>query len=384
MLSVAARASLVAALHVAASSVTLAACGGAGAESTTPAVAPASTPSEKPAVDPDSAPAPPPAVVDCGDFSTCAIADDGLARCWGRNKEGELGTGGSAEDRAKRGLVPGLGKVQKIALAAQLGCAILEDRTVKCWGSGRIANDGKPFTGAKPTPVVGVEGAEDIEASGAIVCARGTKGITCWGADENTIGTPPKGTGFKQITTGFSHACALDAKGSVTCWGQGDWNGAGLYAKPPFTGALRVATGDRHGCVIAKDHTVQCWGMNDAGQLGAKADTTPHKKPVTVAGIKGAENIFAGEASTCVVLGDGSVKCWGSNGDGELGLGSRSPDERPSVLTGLGEVQHVCLASSHGCALTKEKKLLCWGSNAFGQLGDGTKERRPSPNPVSW
>jgi alpha-tubulin suppressor-like RCC1 family protein len=333
----------------------------------------------------DTAPAGPPRDIDCGDFTTCATGGDGLARCWGRDKEGELGDGqakGKA-GRAKHGVVPGIGKVKKVALASQFGCAILEDGTVKCWGTGRIANDGSSAIDAKPTTVANVDGAEELVASGAIACARGSKGITCWGTDEKTIGTPPKGT-FTQIAAGFTHACALATGGSVTCWGQADWGGKGAFAKPPVTGAIQVVTGDRHACVLTKGHAVQCWGMNDAGQLGTKPDVESHKKLVTVPKITNATHLVAGEASTCAVLADGSVRCWGANGQGELGLGTRSSDERPSRVSALEGVEQICLASAHGCALTKEKKILCWGSNAFGQLGDGTKERRPAPTPVVW
>lgn len=364
---------------------TISACGGAKVESSGAAAAAARPPSDgdddESAL--DVAPSGPPIGVDCGDFSTCAVASDGLARCWGRDK-GELGTGKGRGERLKRGLVPGVGKVTHVALASQFGCALLEDRTVKCWGTGRIANDGKAIVDAKPTPVVGVEHAEELVASGVLACARLPSEIVCWGADEKTIGNPPKGS-FKQITTGFTHGCALDAAGSVTCWGgQADWSNKGIFAKPAVSGALQVVTGDRHGCVLTKKKTVQCWGMNDAGQLGIKPDVEPHKKPVNVPGIAGVVRLVAGEASTCALLGDGSVRCWGSNGEGELGLGTRSPDERPAHVKALSDVEQLCLASAHGCALTKQSKLLCWGSNSFGQLGDGTKERRESPTPVVW
>jgi alpha-tubulin suppressor-like RCC1 family protein len=332
----------------------------------------------------DNTPAGPPKDVDCGDFTTCAIAEDGLVRCWGRDKQGELGDGKGQGERVKRGVVPGVGKVKKVALASRFGCALLEDKTVKCWGTGRIANDGKVVSDAKPTLVAGVSDAEELVASGAIACVRGASGVVCWGADEKTIGAPPKGAAFKQIAAGFTHACALDAAGAVTCWGPGDWGGNGIFAKPAGSGAVQVATGDRHGCILTKRQTVQCWGMNDAGQLGIKSDLEPHKKLVPVPGISGAVRIIAGEASTCALLGEGSVRCWGSNGEGELGLGTRSSDERPARVTALADVEHLCLASAHGCALTKQNKLLCWGSNAFGQLGDGTKERRPAPTPVAW
>ncbi len=326
----------------------------------------------------------PPRELDCGDFATCAIATDGLARCWGNGKEGVLGDGEGAGARPKRAVVPGIGKVRKVALASRFGCALTEDKTVKCWGTGRIANDGKVVSDAKPTSVAGVDDVDELVASGVIACARNARGVVCWGADEKTIGTPPPKATFKQIATGFTHACGLEANGSVTCWGAADWGPKGAYAKPGVTGALALVTGDRHGCVITKDRTVQCWGMNDAGQLGMKPDTEPHKKPVLVPGIGGAVKLVAGEASTCALLGDGSVLCWGANEEGELGLGTRSSAEKPAAVTSLSDVETICLASAHGCALTKGGQLLCWGANAYGQLADGTKERRSSPTPVVW
>lgn len=363
--------------------MTLSACGGGGAGAAAPARAESSAGPTQGGTAGADAPSGPPTDVDCGDFTTCAIASDGLAHCWGRDKTGELGDGAGAGQRLRRGVVPGIGKVRKIALASQFGCAILEDRRVKCWGTGRIANDGKTVTDAKPTEVSGVTDVEELVASGAIACARSARGIACWGAGDKEIGAPPKGT-FKQLAAGFTHACALDTAGAVSCWGAEDWGAKGAFGKPGVTAALQVATGDRHACVIGKDRTVQCWGMNDAGQLGVRPDMDRHKKLVTVPGITGVVKLAAGEASTCALLGDGSVRCWGSNGEGELGLGTRSPDERPARVTALSEVEHLCLATAHGCALTKQGKLMCWGSNFFGQLGDGTKERRSSPTPVAW
>lgn len=332
----------------------------------------------------DQGPAGAPKDVDCGDFTTCAIASDGLVYCWGRNKQGELGDGKGQSERLERRLVPGLGKTTRVALASNFGCAILEDKKVKCWGTGRIANDGKVVHNARPTLVAGVDGAEELVASGALACARNPSGVVCWGADEETIGTPPKGA-FTQVAVGFTHACALDAAGAVTCWGpRGDWGAGGIFTKPAVRGAIQVVIGDRHGCVVTKSRAVQCWGMNDAGQLGIKPDVEPHKKLVDVPGVTGAQRLVAGEASTCALLGDASVRCWGANGEGELGLGTRSSDERPARVTAVSAVKDVCLASAHGCALTTAEELVCWGSNAFGQIGDGTKERRPAPTSVRW
>src|SRR5262249_54256429 len=129
-------------------------------------------------------------------------------------------------------------------------------------------------------------------------------------------------------------------------------------------------TGDRHACVVGKDKKVQCWGNNDMGQLGTKPDGEAHKKPVVVPGITAAVRLVAGEASTCAILVDGSVKCWG--------------DDQLSAVSMVSDVADVCFASGHACALTKSGKILCWGANAHGQLGDGTTSRRGTPTPVAW
>lgn len=357
-------------------------CGGATPAAAGPSTAAAPVPAPPPE---DPPPAGPPVQVDCGDYTTCAIVEGGVVRCWGRDKAGELGDGRGG-DRGKSVIVRGVENATAVALASQFVCALGADKKVKCWGSGRIANDGKPRDHAKATDVVGVEGAEELVASGAIACARTPTAITCWGTDPASIGTPPTGT-FSQVAAGFTHGCALDKKGAVTCWGTGDWQAPkGSFAKPPISGATYLATGDRHACVVTKDKKVQCWGMNDAGQLGTKPDTELHKAPITVPGVSGAVKLVAGESAMCALLADGSAKCWGSNGEGELGLGKKSNDERPSKVASIPDVAGMCLATAHGCALTKSKSILCWGATAHGQLGSGTvgKETKLEPAKIAW
>jgi alpha-tubulin suppressor-like RCC1 family protein len=359
------------------------ACGGAVPSAVGPS-APVASVAEKPAEDPP--PEGPPVQVDCGDFTTCAIVEGGAVRCWGRDKAGELGDGGSGGDRTKSIIVRGVENATAIALASKFACALGSDKKVKCWGTGRIANDGRPLEHSRATPVLGVEGADELTASGAIACARSGTSVACWGADAATIGTPPAAAAFTQVAAGFTHACALDKKGTVTCWGTGDWSAPkGSFAKPAsISGATYLAAGDRHACVVTKDKKVQCWGMNDAGQLGTKPDTELHKTPVTVPGVGNAVKLFAGESAMCALLGDGSARCWGANGAGELGLGKKSSDERPAKVASVPDVAGMCLATSHGCALTKGKSILCWGANGAGQLGDGTKEKKLEPARVSW
>ena len=178
-----------------------ASCGGASPAATPQSGTPGAAVAEQAA--PEPPPSGPPIQVDCGDFTTCAIASGGEVRCWGRDKAGELGDGGG-HDRSKGVVVRGVEHATGIALASQFACAMGADKKVRCWGTGRLANDGKPKVRAKATEVIGVDGVEELVASGAIACARNATAITCWGADSATIGTPPTGA-FTQVAAGFTH-----------------------------------------------------------------------------------------------------------------------------------------------------------------------------------
>jgi alpha-tubulin suppressor-like RCC1 family protein len=93
--------------------------------------------------------------------------------------------------------------------------------------------------------------------------------------------------------------------------------------------------------------------------------------------------LAASEAHTCALLEGGAVKCWGSNGYGLLGLGSTlasgdEPATLPTVDLGTGAVA-VALAAgfTHTCALLVDGSVKCWGENLYGRLGLGDGQRRP-------
>ena len=78
----------------------------------------------------------------------------------------------------------------------------------------------------------------------------------------------------------------------------------------------------------------------------------------------------------CAIVGnfDGAV-CWGSNGSGQLGNGSRSSADRrtPVKVAGLAfGVKAISVGSDHTCALTRAGGVKCWGDNSSGELGNGS------------
>jgi len=78
------------------------------------------------------------------------------------------------------------------------------------------------------------------------------------------------------------------------------------------------------------DGSVKCWGNNSVGPLGL-GDTQqrgdgPGEMGATLPAVnlgpgKTALQLTAGLGHTCARLDDGSVKCWGRNFEGQLGLG---------------------------------------------------------------
>ena len=100
--------------------------------------------------------------------------------------------------------------------------------------------------------------------------------------------------------------------------------------------AQRFSLGGTYSCAILYGGVIKCWGGNDYGKLGlgdlsnhgdASADQMGDNLPVVDLGTgRTAKMISAstGGAHTCAVLDDDSVKCWGWNDSGQLGLGDTS------------------------------------------------------------
>jgi alpha-tubulin suppressor-like RCC1 family protein len=96
---------------------------------------------------------------------------------------------------------------------------------------------------------------------------------------------------------------------------------------------LGIAVGGYHACAWLQENELRCWGINDKAQLGlANTDTLGDNEPITSVaaidlGLDGAGKsayavtAAAGAAHTCAILNSGSVRCWGANGNGQLGLG---------------------------------------------------------------
>ena len=177
----------------------------------------------------------------------------------------------------------------------------------------------------------------------------------------------------------FARMCA-EVGGAVYCWG-GNTDGqlgdgstverhtAVLVAN--ITTATSVsARHSTHTCATLADGTVQCWGYNGDGQLGDGTTATKRLTPVLVSGITTATSVSAGVIHNCAMLADGTAQCWGGNNKGQLGDGTTTNSNIPVQVSNITTATLVSAGYESNCATLAGDTVQCWGGNGYGQLGN--------------
>jgi alpha-tubulin suppressor-like RCC1 family protein len=277
-------------------------------------------------------------------------------KCWGSNEYGQLGNGTTTQSLVPTEVVGLTGKVIAISAGGFHTCALTSEGEVKCWGWNNFGQLGDGTTTQQLNPVAVIElpkRIKSIAAGNLHTCAITSKGsVKCWGDNQGgALGngmykyggqlTPVDVTGLTSgvisISATYDRTCAVTEKGEAKCWGSG------------FSGELGNGT------------SVKCWGRSTFGGIG-NGEFYPnfltdgiYPTPVDVSSLTiGIRAIATGDKHTCALTVEGKVKCWGSNGSGQLG-------------------------GHHTCALLQDGAIQCWGSNNSGQLGDGTIAPRLTP-----
>ncbi len=281
------------------------------------------------------------------------------------------------------------------------------DALAKCDGS--VAANLTPANIPAVASLVPLQDIRQVTTSDRHTCALTTAGgIKCWG--DNSAGelgdrttedrsTPVDVIGLSSGVAALSadadgiHTCALTSIGGVKCWGNnyygqlGDGTTADKLTPVDVvglgSGVASVTNSDYHTCALTTAGGVKCWGHNGFGQLGdgTKVDKVA---PVDVVSLgSGVKAISAEGFRTCALTTAGGVKCWGAYDFGQLGDGTHGDKTTPVDVVGLAsDVIAISAGGAHNCALTTAGGVKCWGANHWGQVGDGTDDQKLTPMDV--
>eukprot|EP00798_Chlamydomonas_sp_ICE-L_P005343 gene5343-12937_t len=338
--------------------------------------------------------------ISAGNFHTCALLSTGRIKCWGLNTNGQLGqgcvstsVGSNSGDMGDNLPVVDLGRnafVVAVTAGGMHTCALLQGGTVKCFGLNTFGQlgQGDTFLRGKESNTMG-------DNLYPINLGRGELAI--------------------EISTGWFHTCALLLNSRVKCWGFNLFGQLGLADGTTLSrgsmpsdmgeGLPAVGLGGRstsirsnghHTCVTVSTDprlplALKCWGSNKYAELGQgntydwgkeRNSMDNNLPPVELGRGRSPFQVAPGSSYTCATLDDRSVKCWGFNGYGNLGLETSATsvgdmgsmgDRLPAVNLGSGFVAESVITGfgSTTCAvLNKGAAVKCWGRNNKGQRGE--------------
>jgi alpha-tubulin suppressor-like RCC1 family protein len=282
--------------------------------------------------------------------------------------------------------------IKQISVGSTYACGLTTGGEVKCWGSGEVGNI-KLASYTIPVSIPGFTDIKSVFVGDGYTCAITSGGkVKCVGTnlgyDPKVVAskpqkydTPTEITGLSGITAiapGSAFMCALSSSSGLYCWGRYYWasNQDYVQTKPSLlvkSDVTGVAVGGSHACFLSTNSKVSCWGQNGAGQVGTGNSTSEVEGSKEVSGLTNVTAILARGDRSCALVKGGTVKCWGRNGYGELGVATvgnsgKLQDVVDSSGKPLTGVTQLALGDYHTCAMTAGA-VKCWGRNTYGEVG---------------
>ena len=397
-----------------------------------------------------------------GNGHTCALYSSHQVACWGEGANGALGYGSTdnVADDPSRALgsvtVPlpsGQGYPVQVVAQSDSTCVLFSEGTVSCWGDSASGQTGMGSTNkwgstgvTRPSDrgTLSLGGvAVHLAAGSDHVCATLLRGkLQCWGLNGNgqlgvgdleNVGADsdrlPSDVGplrladyALSVTAGGFHTCWVERGGAGRCIGRGtlgrlgygntedigddedslgaqrlqdyladDVDAAGIGAPScPIlttetqTWLVKIVPGISHTCLLYASGSMRCFGSNKEGRLGlGKAgdiglDRLPYSAPEIEVGGKVVD--ISANLGTCVLVLGGTVSCWGHGDHGINGYGSTIAlglEQTPAQLGPVPvspdarTVTSISRGGENVCVIMDDGKVRCWGRGAVGNNGQG-------------
>jgi alpha-tubulin suppressor-like RCC1 family protein len=325
-----------------------------------------------------------PASIYAGGFSTCALASDGEASCWGT---GALIGSGDTTSTPKPTVVnaPGV-KFSSLAAGSTHICGVATDASIYCWGLNSVTDtSGLTISSLKPKQLGSAIAWTKVTAGDAHNCALSSDQTPyCWGNNSRgqlgdlTVATRFKpatvsgGFKFSSVSAGTSFSCGLTLSGTALCWGAnnngqlGDGTRIDRTAPTVLSGGFTyqsIGTGETWGCGLTTTSKAACWGNMIATSTVETTPKTFDEAPVFT-------SLSVGGGHACALTGDGTPYCWGANNGGQLGDSTVVHRAKPTPVNTTIKFSSISAGYAHTCGISTEGRAVCWGLNRAGELGD--------------
>jgi hypothetical protein len=127
-------------------------------------------------------------------------------------------------------------------------------------------------------------------------------------------------------------------------------------ATPAGPRVVQVGASADHTCALIEDGTVRCWGANGVGQVG---DGTFENRPAPTVvldanggPLRGVAQIAVGKAHACALMKDGTMRCWGGNYRGQQGSADKHSVKTAREVAGIANVAEIAAGGEETCART--------------------------------
>ena len=342
-----------------------------------------------------------------GSLSVCAVTTTNALKCWGYNGAGQIGDG-TLVDRKTPVLVDAGVSYTDAKIAGNSSnvmyniCARTLANGLKCWGSNNLGQVGDATNTGRLSPAgvdAGVSYAKVASANGAS-CGITTSGLLkCWGSNSRSQlgdgtntnrrspGVVDAGNRFKDLVMAGSTVLAITTDGTLKGWGANEAGQLGIGTTSDSRTPVVIDSANKYKqisytqgsatCGITTTNILRCWGTNNNGQAGV-GNTTNVLNPTTIdAGTN--YKLVQASGSTCAITEDDVLKCWGASASGQVGYGGGGNVTSPTIIDAGTAYKSVSLNASTTCGITTADVLKCWGYNAFGSVGNSSTTNALSP-----
>lgn len=309
-----------------------------------------------------------------GRHCSFAVLADGTMLAWGARDSGQLGI--TRRDEIGVGLQPSKDASSPTRLSVPFAAAdvsagyghvlaLARDGTVFAWGDGSF---GRLGIGDLPFVQIGTNKPREMREVLYPIRIPGLAGVTA-------------------VSAGREHSLALMGDGTVRAWGRnhrgqlGDGTTEDCISPVVVQGmrnAVAIGAGSSFSAALLADGTIMTWGDNTLGELGRKA---PEASPVAAAvpGVSNVREIAVGGSHLLALTGAGTVVSWGADQVGATGR-NRVRSAVPTVIPNLAGVQAVYAKFRRSFAVLGNGSVRIWGTPVplFGRLS-GQPDISPTP-----